>query len=235
MGRAVERGMARGDEETSFCRHHDYVTVFTDPDRGHVMHVADDQRKESLAAWYDGLTAEQLEAIESVSMDMWPASINATPGKVSDAGERIAFDRFHIARTRGDAVDGVRRQERGRLLQEGDTKLTGSKYAWQTGPKRMDRERKRSFWALRDGTLQTARALSIRECAMGLWGYASRTWAGKAWKRWYDWAIRSRLEPLRRVAKMIVKHLWGIVNVIPQGRQRPCREHQRQNPDAEDP
>lgn len=49
---------------------------------------------------------------------------------------------------------------------------------------------------------------------MKLWSYVSRTWATKAWKGWYGWAIRSRLEPVRRVAKIIMKHLWGIVNVI---------------------
>jgi len=177
-----------GVDETSFRRRHDYVTVVTDPDRGHVVHVADDRRKESLAVHHDGLTAEQLAAIESAGMDMWPAYISAPLGRVPDADEQIAFDGFHVARALGDAVDRIRRQEHGKLLKQGDTSLSGTGYAWQTSPKKMDRERKRSFRALRDGTLQTPRAWAIRECAMGLWRYVSRTWARKAWKRWYGWA-----------------------------------------------
>ena len=49
---------------------------------------------------------------------------------------------------------------------------------------------------------------------MTLWDYVSRTWAEKRWKQWYAWAIRSRLEPIKKVAKRIKKHLWGILNAI---------------------
>ena len=49
---------------------------------------------------------------------------------------------------------------------------------------------------------------------MSLWGYVSRAWAEKGWSRWYSWAIRSRLEPIKQAARMIKKHLWGIINAI---------------------
>ena len=38
---------------------------------------------------------------------------------------------------------------------------------------------------------------------MGLWNYRSRGWAERMWNRWYGWAIRSRLEPVKTVARMI--------------------------------
>ncbi len=47
---------------------------------------------------------------------------------------------------------------------------------------------------------------------MMLWGYVRRGWAERAWKGWYDWAIRSRLEPIKRVARLI-KYYWdGVLN-----------------------
>ena len=49
---------------------------------------------------------------------------------------------------------------------------------------------------------------------MTLWRYRSRAWARKGWMRWYAWAIRSRLEPVRRVARMIKHHLEGIVTAV---------------------
>ena len=49
---------------------------------------------------------------------------------------------------------------------------------------------------------------------MSAWKYRSRYWARAALKRWYSWAIRSRLEPMKRVARMIKSHLEGIVNAI---------------------
>ena len=49
---------------------------------------------------------------------------------------------------------------------------------------------------------------------MGLWNYSNKTWAKKAWNSWYSWAIRSRLAPIKKVARMVKKHLWGILNAI---------------------
>jgi len=49
---------------------------------------------------------------------------------------------------------------------------------------------------------------------MALWEYQVRGWARRGWKRWYAWAIRSRLEPIKRVARMIKRHLEGIVNAV---------------------
>ncbi|WP_445083955.1 transposase [Candidatus Vondammii sp. HM_W22] len=53
--------------------------------------------------------------------------------------------------------------------------------------------------ALRDSTLKTARAWAIKEFAMSLWHYASKTWARKGWERWLSWAVRSGLEPIKKV------------------------------------
>ena len=49
---------------------------------------------------------------------------------------------------------------------------------------------------------------------MTLWRYRYRAWARKAWFEWYAWAIRSKLEPVKRVARMVKRHLYGIVNAI---------------------
>ncbi|WP_241086490.1 transposase [Candidatus Vondammii sp. HM_W22] len=59
-------------------KRHDYVTVLSDQDADIVLHVGSDRKKAMLKAWYEGLTEEQRETIESVSMDMWPAFVNAT-------------------------------------------------------------------------------------------------------------------------------------------------------------
>ena len=49
---------------------------------------------------------------------------------------------------------------------------------------------------------------------MCLWHYRSKSWANKAWERWYRGAIRSRLEPVKKVVRMIREHLWGILNAV---------------------
>jgi transposase len=223
MQRAVERGLSRreafnpihlGVDETSFRKRHDYVTIVSDQDTGRVLHVGEDRKKAGLKAWYESLYDEQRSAIESVSMDMWPAFINATLESLPGAENKIAFDKFHVAKYLGEAVDKVRRQEHKALMNEGYEDLKGSKYDWLYNPENMTRQQKRRFSVLRDSALKTARAWAIKELAMSLWSYVSKTWAEKGWKRWLSWAQRSRLDPIREVAKTIKEHLWGILNAI---------------------
>src|SRR5690606_20298166 len=99
MQRAVRRGLARRAElqperlsvdETSFQKRHEYVTVVTDQDTGHVIHVADDRTTESVESFYAGLTEQQRANIRAVAMDMWPAYIKATRAQIPDADSKIA-------------------------------------------------------------------------------------------------------------------------------------------------
>jgi len=223
MQRAVERGLSRREElfpthigvdETAFKKRHDYVTVVSDQEAGTVLHVGSDRKKATLKAWYESLTEAQREAIESVSMDMWPAFINATLESLPGAEEKIAFDKFHVAKYLGEAVDKVRRQEHKALMAEGNEDLKGSKYDWLYNPENMTRKQQRRFKALRESTLKTARAWAIKELAMSLWHYVSKTWARKGWEQWLSWAVRSRLNPIKEVAKTIKEHLWGILNAV---------------------
>jgi len=221
MQRAVKRGLSRrevlsmtqiGVDETAFRKRHDYVTIVSDQKAGHVLHVGNDRKKNTLKAWNASLTEEQQTAIESVSMDMWPAFINATLESLPDAKEKIAFDKFHVAKYLGEAVDKVRRHEHKALMAEGIDDLKGSKYDWLYNPENMTRKQKKRFSNLRDSSLKTARAWVIKEMAMSLWNYVSKTWALKGWKRWLSWAVRCRLDPIKKVAKMIKVRSRGFRN-----------------------
>jgi transposase len=221
MQRAVTRGLARrqrtpschiGVDETSFRKGHDYVTVVSDG--ASVLYVADERRQASLGGYYASLSEAERAAIESVSMDMWPNFINATREALPDADRKIAFDKFHVASYLGDAVDKVRRAEHKLLRTQGRDDLKRSRFLWLRNPENMSREQWCAFEDLRESALKTARAWAIKESAMGLWSYVSRTWAQKAWSRWLAWAVRSRLEPVKKVARTIKAHLWGILNAI---------------------
>jgi transposase len=226
QSRAVARGLARrervaptqiGLDETSFQKRHEYVTVLTDRSTGAVVHVADDRKQATLEAFLDTLTPEERASIESVAMDMWGPYIAALKVKVPEAERKIAFDKFHVASHLGDGVNEVRRQEHRALLAEGDATLTRTKHLWLQNPANMTPKRWEEFAALRESSLKTARAWALKETAMGLWRYRSLTWAKKAWKAWLGWALRSRLEPMREKARMIRKHLWGILNAVVTG------------------
>ncbi len=133
--RAIERGLARrkpatvknlGIDETSYQTDHEYVSVITDRDRRVVLEVLEDRKKETVLAWLDTLSAQQRQAIETVSMDMWEAFINAFLERIPDADRKVCFDRFHIASYFGKAVDAVRIDEHKALRAHGRQSLFGT-------------------------------------------------------------------------------------------------------------
>jgi len=227
MARAVGRGLLRreleppraiGVDEKSFKKRHDYVTIVTDSDRKRVLHVADGRRKEALLGFYEQFTDEQLDKLEVVTMDMWSPYVAATREKVPGADQKIAFDRFHVARHLLDGVDRVRREENSRLCEQGDRRLVGSRYYWLQNPLHMSDQRLADFQAIRGASLATARAWAMNDAASALWARDSdRAAVTQRWKDWLKWPPRCRMRPMMEAGRMIKRNLWGIVNAIVHG------------------
>lgn len=222
--RAVKRGLSRrgpiepktiGVDETAFQKRHEYVTLVNDldADTPHVLYVADDRTKSALDGFYAMLGPEACTKIETISMDMWEAYISSTRAHVPEADQRIVFDKFHIAMHLGDAVDRVRREENRILRKNGDLRLVGSRYLWLQHPNRMPDDKWVAFEPLRQSSLRTARAYAIKETVMAsCWGYRYRAVAERHWERALSWMMRCRLEPVKRVARMIRAHYDGVLN-----------------------
>ncbi len=226
MARGVARGLLRrkrvrvrrvGVDETSFQRRHEYVTIVTDLNGGCVLHLADDYKREALDGCFRSLTPEQLEPIEVVAMDMWGAFIASVSACVPDARRKIALETFHVASPLGDAVDKVRRAEHKALLSEGCDSIKGSRYLWLTHPDNLDKAGAGALNALHQIRVQTSKAWAIKGKAMCLWRFVPRRRAERKWLGWIRKALRTRLDPVKKVARMIPKHFWGIVNAMALG------------------
>lgn len=220
MERAVARGRARkkaevirhfGVDEKASAKGYRYVTVVCDLERGTVEHVAEDRKLESLAEYFKTLTEEQRSGVAAVAMDMWQPYIQATLAHIPDAAGKIVFDRFHVMAHVGKAVDMVRKQEHRRLMAEGDETLKGSKYLWLYSRENVPEHRQREFAALRREELQVGRAWAIKEALRRLWHYTYPASGWKFWKQWYFWATHSRLEPIRRAAETLRRHIANIL------------------------
>lgn len=218
--RAVARGLLRrgvvaprhlGVDEKAAGRGQDYITVVSDIDAGTVIHIADERRKASLDGYFEGLSAEDLDRIEAVAMDMWEPYATSVRDHLADADTKIVFDRYHVMAHMGTAVDTVRKTENRRLRAEGNDVLVGTKYLFLYASENLPERHAARFNALRASDLKTARAWAIKEDLRWLWDYQRRGWAAKHWKRWYFWATHSRLQPVIDVAKMIKRHLDGIM------------------------
>jgi len=221
--RAIERGLARrkptvvanlGIDETSYQKHHEYVTVITDRDRRVVLEVLEERKKETVLTWLDTLDDRQKQAIQTVSMDMWEAFVNAFMERIPEADRKICFDRFHVASYFGKAVDAVRIDEHKTLKASGNDILTHTKHQWLRNAERTDNRSRVWFMALTRASLKTARAWAIKEQAGKLWSFTSRTWAEKGWRRLLGWMDRSRLAPVMKLSATIKGHLWGIINAV---------------------
>jgi transposase len=220
MKRAVDRGLKAkrrrviphlGVDEKSVAKRHRYVTLVGDLDRGTIEFISFDRKKSSLDAYYRSLSSKQLAGIRAVAMDMWEPYVFSTLEHVPDAANKIVFDRFHVMKHMLEAVDSVRKAEHRILQSEDDDTLKGTKYFWFFSEENLPEEYAERFAHLRRLHLKTGRAWAIKESLRDLWNYQSKGWARRHWQAWHTWAIRSRLKPVVKVARMIKAHLENVL------------------------
>lgn len=226
MERAVRRGLKRrkteaipylGVDEKAFRKRHRYATIVTDLERSRVLYVAEDRKQSSLDGFWQTLSDAQREAIRGVAMDMWDPYENSVRAHVPEPEAKIVYDKFHVAKHLGEAVDRVRRQENKQLRAAGDDRLVGTKYDWLRNPDGFDDDQWREFAALRNSNMKTARAWALKEQAMILWDYRYEKPARKHFGWWYRWATHSRLKPMLETARMLKRRVDNILTYLKHG------------------
>lgn len=218
--RAVERGLVRrgvsdsiphiGIDEKSFLSGHRYATLATDLDRGRVLDVIEGRTLESAKkVLKEALSERQRPRVKAGAMDMWQPFMNAWKSIFPDAP--IVHDRFHIAAYLGKAVDTVRKQEHRMFRKDGDDRLTGAKYLFlKNENNRTEAERSR-FQELMKDELKVGRAWTLKEAFRHFFDCADWDTARDFFKRWYFRATHSRLKPMTEVAKLLNRHLDGLL------------------------
>ena len=226
MQRAVMRGQERkeakvvkhvGVDEKAFRKGHSYLTVVCDLERATVEHLSEDRTTDSLAGYYAALSEAQRQGIEAVAMDMWEPYVQATLAGLPLAAEKVVFDRFHIMKQVNHAVDKVRLGEHRQLSRQGSDLLKGTKHWWLYARENLPERYRENFESIKSQNLQTSRAWAIKESLRSLWDYGTTTWAKKFFTRWFGWAKRSKLTPVKKVADMIKTRIDNVVSY--------CRHH----------
>ena len=220
MQRAVERGLARrehrvpkelGLDEKSIGKDLRFATIATDIQAGAVIDVAEGRTKQSVYRCLGSYSLADLACVEAVAIDMSPTYIGAVCACIEGAPEKIVFDRFHVVQHMTNAVDKVRRGESKQLREEGDDRLVGSRYVWLYGRENLPDKYHVTFNALRSANLKTARAWAIKEQLRDLWDQPTLEDGQAWWTGWFRWASHSRLEPVKKVARMIKAHLPNVL------------------------
>jgi transposase len=221
--RAVQRGLARqtihpvqrlGVDEKSAGRGQNYVTVVARLEPGKpatVEYVGDGRTQETLDAYWQRLPSELRAGVEAVAMDLWAPYYQSTVAHVPEAEGKIVHDPYHLGRMLSDAVDTVRKSEHRRLAAEGDQSLAGPKHLWLYGWENLPPVHHERFDERRGQRLKTSRAWAIKEMFRDFWTSPTVEEGRTFFARWYSWAIRSRLQPIKRVARSFKDHLGNIL------------------------
>ncbi len=116
---------------------------------------------------FSTLTESQLNAVEAVAMDMSAAYLAAANSVIPLAENKIVHDRFHVMQHATEAVDKVRRREHRELKQEGDMRLSGTKYVWLTSQENLSDKQSARLEAIFYTGLETGKAWASKNfCAI---------------------------------------------------------------------
>jgi transposase len=211
----VEAALARLDladlkrvaiDETAAKRGHNYISLFVDIDARKVVYIAEGRGAETVAEFADHVDAHNSDAsrIKEVCIDMSGAFIKGVTENLTEA--EITFDKFHIVKLVNDAVDNVRRAE-----VKARPELKGTRYAWTKNAANLTATQAAELAPLTKTNLKTARAYHLRLAFQDIYREPTRDWAEVQLERWYRWAIRSRLQPIKDVARTIKRHWDGIL------------------------
>ena len=196
-----------GIDETSCAKGHDYITLVHDLGRSRLIYATPGKDGTTIERFCKDIQTHQgkAEQIEVVCMDMSKAFIQGAAKHLP--GAAIAFDRFHVIQMANKAVDLVRREEA-----RGEDWLKKTRWAWLKDKSNWtDKEKDKMDW-LPHTRLKTARAWRIKEALRDIYALkAQPDETAIALKRWLHWAERSRLYPIKDLAKSIKTHWLGIV------------------------
>jgi len=195
-----------GVDETASRRGHNYVSLFVDLERARVLHVAEGRSASTVDEFRRDLQAHGglPEQIREICCDMSPAFIKGIEEAFPKAA--ITFDKFHVMRLIGDAVDKTRRAERSE-----HPEYKGYRYALLRNPETMsDRELDFTSELLRKSTSKTARAFHLKLVFREFYEQPRR-YAERFLQRWYSWAIRSRIPAMKAAAATIRRHWNGVL------------------------
>jgi transposase len=110
------------------------------------------------------------------------------------------------------AVDTVRRSEHAALQYRDDDSLKGSRMLWLYGEENVPSKWLVRFRKLAANTkLKTAKAWAIKELWRDFWKSPDVDRAAETFKEWYREAMATRLEPVKKVARMFKAHLHNIL------------------------
>ena len=198
-----------GIDEISIQKGHRYRIIVSDLEAGRpIWFGGDDRSEESMDKFYAQLGEEKCREIRLAVMDMWKAFEKSAQKNIPQAA--ILYDKFHILKHLGDALDEVRKKEYSRLSGNDRKYIKGSKWILLSNRENLSHEGRTSLQQLMQANKRLATAYLLRESFGQLWSYSSETWARKFFDNWKSSLRWQRLKPYEKFAGLVERHWDGI-------------------------
>ncbi len=196
-----------GVDETSSNKGHRYISVFVDMIEREVVFATPGKDESAIARFSDELSLHNANSnnITNVSMDMSPAFIKGAGTYFKNA--EITFDKFHIIKQLNEAIDEIRRSET-----VVNPCLKGTRYIWLKNPNHLTARQREDLKTLSKENRRLAKAYQMKLTLQDVYRtvHDPRV-ADISFKKWLSWAVRSRIDPIKRFAKMFKSHYDGIL------------------------
>jgi transposase len=198
-----------GIDEVSIRKRHTYRIVVSDLIRSRPIWFGGADRSEaSMAQFYAWLGENKAKRLRLAVMDMWKPFRNATQAQAPQAA--VLFDKFHVLRHLGEALDQVRKAEYARLQGKDRAYIKGQKYTLLSRRENLTLEGRQALTRLLAANKRLHTAYLLKESFGQLWDYEREGWARRFFENWRASLKWQRLEPYEKFAAMIDRHWEGI-------------------------
>jgi transposase len=198
-----------GIDEISIRKGHRYRIVVSDLERRRPIWFGGEDRSEaSMDQFYQFLGEKKAKRLRLAVMDMWKPFRHSTHRHAPQAA--ILFDKFHIMKHLGEALDQIRKAEYARLGGKQRQFIKGQKYTLLSHPQNLTGNARKNLKLLLVANQRLNTAYLLKESFGQLWDYRREVWARKFFDNWRASLKWQRLKPYEKFAEMIERHWDGI-------------------------
>jgi len=204
---------AIGVDEMQWGRGHRYITVVYQINAGakRLLWIGEKRTAKTLLRFFRWLGKERTKQLAFVCSDMWKAYLKVIAKKASQAIH--VLDRFHIVAHMNKAIDEVRAGESKELVRQGyEPVLKKSRWLLLKRPENLKDSQQGSLAELLQYNLKSVKSYLLKEQFQLFWEYCSPYWAGVFLEKWCKQVMYSRLDPMKKVARMLRNHRELILN-----------------------
>jgi len=198
-----------GVDEIAVRKGHVYRIVVSDLEkRRSIWFGGLDRSEDSMDLFYQEIGEKQAKKIRLAVMDMWKAFEKSTRKNAPQAA--ILYDKFHVMKHLGEAIDQVRKEEYARLSGQNRKYIKGQKFILLSNRENLDSEGKASLKTLLKANKRLNTAYVLKEFFGQLWGYQTEGWARKFFDNWKNSLKWQKLRPYEKFAELVERHWDGI-------------------------